>query len=119
MQHKGLLFRSKAEITLFEAMIRAGLAVSPLPVFVRIGKNYNRIEPDFLVVYKGLTLVVEVDGDTFHKESPADAQKLLVPLTYESVEVTRIRAADVATDAAANEVVRDLIQYMDRKIGSR
>ena len=31
-----------------------------LPVFVRVGNKYNRLEPDFLVVYKGLTFVVEV-----------------------------------------------------------
>ena len=118
-QHRGLLFRSKAEITLFEAMSRAKLAVSPLPVFVRIGKKYNRIEPDFIVVYKGLTFVVEVDGDSFHRELPAEADKRLIPLTYEGVEVRRIRAADLATDIAADEAVRDLIQFMSRRKESR
>ena len=78
-QHKGLLFRSEAEITLFVALTRAKLAVAPLPVFVRIGKTYNRIEPDFVVVYKGITFVVEVDGDTYHKELPAEADKRLYP----------------------------------------
>jgi hypothetical protein len=118
-QHLGLLFRSKAEITLFLAMTRAQLAVAPLPVFVRIGKNYNRIEPDFVIVRNGLTFVVEVDGDTFHRELPAEADKRLVPLTYEGVEVKRIRAADVATDALADAVVRDLIQFMDRRKEAR
>jgi very-short-patch-repair endonuclease len=118
-QHQGLLFRSKAEITLFEAMTRAKLAVAPLPVFVRIGKSYNRLEPDFVVVHKGLTFVVEVDGDTFHKELPAEADKRLVPLTYEGVEVRRIRAAEVATDALADAAVRDLIQFMDRRKEAR
>lgn len=114
-QHRGLLFRSKAEITLFEAMTRAQLAVAPLPVFVRIGNRYNRLEPDFIIVYKGLTFVVEVDGDTFHKELPAEADKRLVPLTVEGVEVKRIRAAEVATDALADQAVRDLIQFMKSK----
>jgi very-short-patch-repair endonuclease len=118
-QHRGLLFRSKAEITLFEAMTRAQLAVSPLPVFVRIGKSYNRLEPDFLVVFKGLTFVVEVDGDTYHRELPAEADKRLVPLTYEGVEVRRIRASDVETDAAADVVVRDLIQFMTKRKEAR
>lgn len=118
-QHLGLLFRSKVEITLFEALTRAQLAVAPLPVFVRIGKSYNRIEPDFVVVYKGLTFVVEVDGDTFHKELPAEADKRLVPLTYEGVEVRRIRAADVATEALADAAVRDLIQFMARRKEAR
>lgn len=118
-QHRGLLFRSKPEITLFEALTRAQLAVSPLPVFVRIGKSYNRLEPDFVVVYKGLTFVVEVDGDTYHKELPAEADKRLVPLTYEGVEVRRIRASELETDQAADAAVRELIQFMSRRKESR
>src|SRR5262245_10608525 len=44
-QHRGLLFRSKAKIILYEAMTCAQLAVAPLTVFVRIGKSFNRIDP--------------------------------------------------------------------------
>ena len=104
---------------LFEALTRAQLAVAPLPVFVRIGKVYNRLEPDFVIVYKGLTFIVEVDGDTYHKELPAEADKRLVPLTYEGVEVRRIRTADLSSSADADTVVRDLIQYMARRKESR
>ncbi|EJL01865.1 MULTISPECIES: hypothetical protein [Pseudomonas] len=89
-QHQGLLFRSQAEVTLFKALTKARLPVAPLPVFVRIGNTYNRLEPDFVVIYKGLTFVVEVDGDTYHAELPAEADKRLVPLTYEGVEVRRL-----------------------------
>ncbi len=106
-QHQGLLFRSDAEIALFDAMVRARLAVAPLPVFIRVGNNYNRLEPDFLVVYKGLTFVVEVDGDTYHRELPADADRRLVPLTHEGVEVRRYRAEDLMTPAMADNVVKD------------
>jgi len=118
-EHRGLLFRSKAEITLFEAMQRAKLAIAPLPVFVRVGKSYNRLEPDFVVVYKGLTFVVEVDGDTFHRELPADADKRLIPLTWEGVEVRRIRAEEVATDAMADVVVKDLVLFMTQRKAAR
>ncbi len=118
-QHRGLLFRSKAKITLFEALSRAKLAVAPLPVFVRIGKAYNRLEPDFVVIYKGLTFVVEVDGDTYHRELPAEADKRLVPLTYEGVEVRRIRAAELASDEAADLAVRELKEWMARRKESR
>jgi very-short-patch-repair endonuclease len=118
-QHQGLLFRSKAEITLFQALIKAKLAVAPLPVFVRVGKSYNRLEPDFVVVYKGLTFVVEVDGDTFHRESPAEAERRLVPLTYEGVEVRRIRAEDLSSDAAAETAVRELIEFMAKRKEAR
>lgn len=118
-QHRGLLFRSKAEVTLFEAMTRAQLAVAPLPVFVRIGNNYNRLEPDFVVIYKGLTFVVEVDGDSFHKESPAEADRRLVPLTYEGVEVRRIRANELESERAADNVVRELIDFMAKRKAAR
>lgn len=118
-QHRGLLFRSKPEITLFGALTRAKLAVAPLPVFVRIGKAYNRLEPDFVVVYKGLTFVVEVDGDTYHRELPAEADKRLIPLTYEGVEVRRIKASELETDASADLVVRELIEFMAHRKESR
>lgn len=118
-QHRGLLFRSKAEIALFEALTRAQLAVAPLPVFIRIGKAYNRLEPDFVVVFKGLTFVVEVDGDTYHKELPAEADKRLVPLTYEGVEVRRIRASDLGSDEAADNAVRELIDFMAKRKEAR
>lgn len=118
-EHRGLLFRSKAEITLFEAMQRAQLAVAPLPVFVRVGKAYHRLEPDFVVVFKGLTFVVEVDGDTFHRETPAEADKRLIPLTYEGVEVRRIRANDLENDAMADSAVKDLVQFMSKRKAAR
>lgn len=118
-EHRGLLFRSKAEITLFEAMQRAQLAIAPLPVFVRVGKSYNRLEPDFVVIFKGLTFVVEVDGDTYHRELPADADKRLIPLTYEGVEVRRIRAEELATDVLADAAVKDLVQFMGKRKAAR
>jgi very-short-patch-repair endonuclease len=118
-QDNGLLFRSNSEITLFKALLRARLPVAPLPVFVRIGNHYNRIEPDFVVIYKGLTFVIEVDGDTYHKESPSDADKRLIPLTYEGVEVRRINASDLETDKAADGVVSELIKFMTNRKDAR
>lgn len=118
-EHRGLLFRSKPEIILFEALTRANLAVAPLPVFVRIGKAYNRLEPDFVVVFKGMTFVIEVDGDTYHSERPSEADKRLVPLTYEGVEVRRIPAAELSSEKAADGVVRELVQFMSRRKEAR
>lgn len=119
-QHKGLLFRSKQEITLFEALTRAGLAFAPLPVFVRRGRSATlRLEPDFIIVSNGLTFVVEVDGDTYHRELPAEADKRLLPLTVEGVEVRRIRAADLSDDGAADRAVQGLIQFMSKRKASR
>lgn len=118
-QHRGLLFGHKRKSLSFEAMTRARLAVAPLPVFVRIGKNYHRIEPDFVVIYQGLTFVIEVDGDTFHRESPAEADKRLIPLTHDGIEVRRIKAEEVSDEAHAEVAVRKLINYMSSRKRSR
>lgn len=118
-EHQGLLFRSLAEITLFKALCRARMAVAPLPVFVRHGKKYHRLEPDFIVIYQGLTFVIEVDGDTYHHETPAQADQRLVPLTYEGVEVRRVPASELKSDSSADAVVRDLRDFMARRKESR
>ncbi|TPG84750.1 hypothetical protein [Pseudomonas mandelii] len=118
-EHQGLLFRSQAEITLFKALCRAKIAVAPLPVFVRHGKKYHRLEPDFVVVYQGLTFVIEVDGDTYHHETPAQADQRLIPLTYEGVEVRRVQASEVKDDCSADSVVRNLCEFMARRKSAR
>ena len=118
-EHQDLLFRSQAEITLFKALCRAKMAVAPLPVFVRHGKRYNRLEPDFVVIFQGLTFVIEVDGDTYHHETPAQADQRLIPLTYEGVEVRRVQASQLSDDNSADAVVKDLHDFMARRKGSR
>jgi hypothetical protein len=72
-QYDGLLFRSQEEINLYRALKSPGVSFAPLPVFVRGGKNYRRIEPDFIVVKDGMVAVIEADGDTVHQESPVEA----------------------------------------------
>lgn len=57
----------------------------------------------------------EESDATFHRELPADADKRLIPLTYEGVEVRGIRAADLETDAAADAAFRDRIDFMARR----
>ena len=44
----GLLFRSQPEIYLYRALKDLGVSFAPLPVFIRGGKAYQRMEPDFL-----------------------------------------------------------------------
>jgi very-short-patch-repair endonuclease len=72
-----------------------------------------------VVVFKRLTVIVEVDGDAFHRELPAEADKRLVPLTYEGVEVHRVQAAKLATDEAADAVVKDLVDFMAKRKEAR
>ena len=68
IEYEGLLFRSQPEVLLFVALRDTGLPVMPLPVVVSKGLRFRRIEPDFVVIRRGVTFVVEVDGDRWHQE---------------------------------------------------
>lgn len=109
----GLHFRSEQEIHLYRALKRAGITFAPLPVFVRGGPQYSRLEPDFVVIKDRHVLVVEVDGDTYHKESPAEAHQRLLPLDHEGAKIERIRAADCDTPEKAQKVVDKLLKLLD------
>ncbi len=102
-QSEGLLFRSQSEIFLFQALKRLGVSFAPLPVFVRGGETYKRIEPDFFIFHEGVGMVVEIDGDKFHQELPAEANTRLKILKGEGVYVERIRAKDCDTPEKAKK----------------
>jgi hypothetical protein len=110
----GLLFRSQPEIHLYRALKKKGVSFAPLPVFVRGGSEYRRIEPDFVIVQQGLVAVVEVDGDTVHQESPAEAHARTTMLVHEGAHVERILASDCSTqekaEAAAEKILSCLAQ---------
>ena len=83
----GLLFRSQPEIFLYKALKSLGVSFAPLPVVLRGGSEYKRIEPDFVVFHDVMFTIVEVDGDTFHKESPAEAQARITLLEDEGAYI--------------------------------
>lgn len=93
LTENGLLFRSWAEIHLYRALKELGVSFAPLPVFVRGGYSYDRIEPDFFIIHSGIAMVVEVDGDTIHQETPAEAHDRLAMLQHEGVYIERIKAS--------------------------
>lgn len=105
----GLLFRSKPEIHLYKALKANEISFAPLPVFIRGGQTYSRIEPDFVIIHKGITMVVEVDGDTVHVETPAEAQARTRTLQYEGVAVERISASECNTPEKAKEAANKII----------
>ncbi len=69
---------SAPEIELYRALKAIGVTFAPLPVFVRGGKQYKRIEPDFVIIKDGIVMIVEVDGVAFHNESPQEAHERLI-----------------------------------------
>lgn len=115
LKHEGLLFRSPAEVNLYSALKAQGVTFAPLPVFVRGGRTYHRLEPDFVIIKDGVVMVVEVDGDTYHRESPADAHQRLLPLDHEGAKVERVRAEECATPHKAEACARRLITVLEKR----
>jgi hypothetical protein len=70
IEHDGLHFRSKTEIRIYEALVKRGLLVFPLPVAVMGRKSYLK-EPDFVVSYKGRIGILEIHGDKWHPPETA------------------------------------------------
>jgi hypothetical protein len=116
-EHDGLLFRSQAEINLYKALKSLGVSFAPLAVFVRGGETYRRIEPDFVLVKSGIMMVVEVDGDTVHTETPADAHARTKMLLDEGVKLERIKASDCGTPELAMVAARKIVALMEKFAG--
>lgn len=106
----GLLFRSQPEINLYMALKALGVSFAPLPVFVRGGDSYKRIEPDFVIVKEGIVMVVEVDGDTVHTESPSEADNRTSMLKHEGVRIERVNASECETREKANQCAKRIMK---------
>lgn len=111
----GLLFRSSNEIHLYHALKRLGVSFAPLPVFIRGGKTYRRMEPDFIVIRDGITFQIEVDGDTVHTETPAEAQMRVAMLEDEGVIIHRIVASECDSPDKADLCARQILEKMDKR----
>lgn len=110
----GLLFRSEPEKCFYRALKAAGVTFAPLPVFLRGGASYSRFEPDFVIVKDGRILVVEIDGDTYHSETPADADARLVPLRHEGAHTERVKASECASDTQAKACVTRMLGILEK-----
>jgi hypothetical protein len=106
----GLLFRSEPEILLYQALKKEGISFAPLPVFIRGGPSFQRMEPDFIIIKNGITLQVEVDGDTVHHETAAEAQTRVAMLEDEGVHVHRIAAGECDTVDKAQACAKKIVQ---------
>lgn len=110
----GLLFRSLPEIYLYRAFKSLGISFAPLPVFVRGGETYRRIEPDFVVLKDGVIMIVEVDGDTVHKESPLEAHNRTTMLAHEGAHVERVNANECASFEKATACAQRLLGILQK-----
>lgn len=105
----GLRFRSPNEVNLYRALRKLDVTFAPLPVFL---KMQRRIEPDFVLMKDGIVLVVEVDGNTTHRESPVEADERLGMFKYEGVFTERVRAQECATETLAQQLAQRLLAVM-------
>ncbi|WP_299489164.1 hypothetical protein [Acaryochloris sp. IP29b_bin.137] len=113
-QCDGLLFRSGPEINIYKALKSKGVAFAPLPVFLKGGKEYSRIEPDFIIVKDGVILCLEIDGDTVHKETPAEANARTRILSNEGAIVERFQASRCETPEQANDLANEILLLLDK-----
>jgi hypothetical protein len=111
----GLLFRSKPEINLYEALKARAITFAPLPVFLRGGDNCRRIEPDFVIFQSGKVIVIEIDGLPFHPESPVEAHERTTMFHWEGAHIERIDASECGTPEKAERVANQ-IQALIRKL---
>jgi hypothetical protein len=110
-EHDGLLFRSMPEIHFYDALKATGVVFAPLPAFLK--RDRSRVEPDFLVIHQGVT-IVEIDGP-WHTESPVDAQRRLQDFYDEVIHVERFRAEECETADLAKQAVRTLLQRINAR----
>ena len=115
----GLLFRSQPEIYLYRALKALGVSFAPLPVFVRGGASYRRVEPDFFVVHGGISVVVEVDGDTVHQETPAEAHARTAMLQHEGVHIERVLASECDTPEKARAAAEKIMAAIEKLRAAR
>jgi hypothetical protein len=115
----GLLFRSEPEILLYRALKAAGITFAPLPVFLRGGNQYRRLEPDFVIIKDGVVMQVEIDGDTVHTETPVEAHNRVTLMTHEGVHVERVRAEECNSLEAAEFVAQKLLQILAKVKAAR
>jgi hypothetical protein len=115
----GLLFRSKPEINLYQALKARGITFSPLPVFIRGGDNYRRVEPDFVIWKNGKFIVIELDGTPFHTETPVEAHERTIMFNWEGAHIERISAAECDTPEKAERIANQIQALINKLLANK
>ena len=118
-QDDGLLFRSQPEILLYRSIKELGVTFAPLPVFLRGGPSYQRIEPDFVIFKNNLMMIIEVDGDTVHRETPAEADKRTRLFKYEGAFIEHVAASECDTQEKATACAKRLLGILQQLSSNR
>lgn len=113
-EYDGLLFRSRPEVHVYNALKRSGVPFAPLSVVLHGGMTYRRVEPDFVIYREGEVMIVEIDGDLYHRETPAAAHARLKFMIDEGVRLERIEASECDTPDKAREAVARVLATIDK-----
>ena len=117
IEYDGLRFRSQPEINLYIAVKAMGVTFAPLPVFLRGGETYQRLEPDFVILKDGILLIVELDGGNTHLETPVQADRRLLLFKHEGAFVERVEASECSTEQQARACANRLLKAIERYRG--
>jgi hypothetical protein len=79
------------------------------------GNPFRRIEPDFVILKDGIVMVVEVDVDTVHRESPREAHDpVAAMLLHEEAHVERVNAKDCDTLEKAKACAARILAVIEK-----
>ncbi|MHC8381312.1 hypothetical protein [Pseudomonas sp. LB3P14] len=67
-----------------------------------------------MLIRKGIMMVVEVDGDTVHQETPAEAHARTTMLLHEGVHFERIRASECDSPQKAKQAADKILLIFDK-----
>ena len=104
------------------------LVIAPLPLFMSHKEEINahkkngifNIEPDWLIFYLGVPLIVEVDGLSHLNKSPQEEQDRLLPFNLNGVNILRIDSpeGDLTHDELrewAKKKAESVIEYIKHR----
>jgi len=70
-------------------------------------------------MHGGVALVVEVDGDTVHQETPAEAHARTSMLQHEGVHIERIQASECDSPEKAKAAAQKVMITIDKLRAAR
>lgn len=111
LDFEGLKFRSEPEKHFYRALKRLGVPFAPLPVFVQGGDEFERREPDFVLLYKGRLCIVEIHGPLSNR-----SDERLNFLTRNGALLERISDEQCRTREQANDAAQAVLDGFDAQI---
>lgn len=121
--HDELFFRAISETYVHDALLRRNIPFMPLPVVMRADgskrhdkKTNRRIELDFVLLYRGKVVILEIDGGSHTSENAVEADERVRFLRERGALVHRLNANRCKDSETALLAVVDVLKTIDREI---